>query len=390
MMLVLHLLVYSVAMARATYFMDDSNSSISYTAGLGHSWNTDPDNGSFNNTLTYISDCKTSDACQMRVPFEGSGITLYVAHGGDNVNASITLDGNSSSTTVTTILESGNPVETYNVSLYNVQSLPYGSHVITVLLLDLTGGIGSSCWFDYAMVNDTPSSPPALSPSPSATSSPSSVPQRPHKSFGAIIGGIAGGVSVIAVIIAATFGCRRRRKHVQMWDRDREDLFSESGEELNPQLALSYAAVPFPSAPSAENTPDPLSSVTSAPFTGSLKHLTPTRPDSPFIPTSSVTDPTPLVLSQFSDPSGKTISDNQLTDQQIDFVRDLGSANVPAEDIARVIKRMKDPQGSSVVGATSSDQEHPPSYDFHEQAGSDGNVIGANKAPGNSSIASWI
>jgi len=51
MMLVLHLLVYSVAMARATYFMDDSNSSISYTAGLGHSWNTDPDNGSFNNTL---------------------------------------------------------------------------------------------------------------------------------------------------------------------------------------------------------------------------------------------------------------------------------------------------------------------------------------------------
>jgi len=172
-----------------------------------------------------------------------------------------------------------------------------------------------------------------------------------------------------------------------MWDRDREDLFSESGEELNPQLALSYAAVPFPSAPSAENTPDPLSSVTSAPFTGSLKHLTPTRPDPPFIPT---TDPTPLVLSQFSDPSGKTISDNQLTDQQIDFVRDLGSANVPAEDIARVIKRMKDPQGSSVVGATSSDQEHPPSYDFHEQAGSDGNVIGANKAPGNSSMASWI
>jgi len=189
---------------------------------------------------------------------------------------------------------------------------------------------------------------------------------------------------VIAVIIAATFSCRRRRKHVQMWDRDQEDLFSESGEELNPQLALSCAA-----GLGAENTPDPLSSVTSASLPSSLNHSTSTRPDSLFIPTSSVTDPTPLDLSQFSVPSGRTISDNQLTDQQIDFVRDLWSANVPAEDIARVIKRMKAPQGSSVVGATSSDQERPPSYDFHEQAGSDGNIIGANKAPAFEGTQVW-
>ena len=135
-----------------------------------------PNEGSFRRSVSF---CRSKCVFLTSIA-SGSGITLYVAHGDDNVNASITLDGNSSLTTITTLLKSGKPVETYNVSLYNVQSLPHGSHIITVLLLDLTGGVGSSCWFDYAMVNDTPSSPPALSSSPSATSSPSSVSQHPQ------------------------------------------------------------------------------------------------------------------------------------------------------------------------------------------------------------------
>lgn len=45
----------------------------------------------------------------------------------------------------------------------------------------------------------------------------------------------------------------------------------------------------------------------------------------------------------------------QLTDEQIDFIRGLGSANVPAADIARVIERMK----ADYAAASASAQRRP-------------------------------
>jgi len=53
--------------------------------------------------------------------------------------------------------------------------------------------------------------------------------------------------------------------------------------------------------------------------------------------------------------SGPAVS---LTDEQVDFIRGLGSANVPPEDIARVIARMKADYGNGRVAGTV-----PPGYE---------------------------
>lgn len=58
---------------------------------------------------------------------------------------------------------------------------------------------------------------------------------------------------------------------------------------------------------------------------------------------------------------GSSFSDSQLTDEQIDFVRSLWNANVPAADIARVIERMK--SRVSGDGLRSGSGGAPPSYD---------------------------
>ena len=87
----------------------------------------------------------------------GTGITLYIAHQNDNVNATITIDGNPKSTTTQT-LSGGQPVELYNITLYTFQSLALGSHEATVQLLSYNGG-NSSLWFDYAAVYQTQFAP---------------------------------------------------------------------------------------------------------------------------------------------------------------------------------------------------------------------------------------
>ena len=101
----------------------------------------------------------------------GSGITLYVAHENESVNASITLDGNSSSATKQTLLNNST-VELYNITLYDIQSLPFGDHEVTVAMLGWVTGGDSQLWFDYAAVNDSHPSP-KLSATPSASASPS-------------------------------------------------------------------------------------------------------------------------------------------------------------------------------------------------------------------------
>jgi hypothetical protein len=82
----------------------------------------------------------------------------------------ITLDENPNSTATKTYA-AGSATETYNVSLYDVQSLSFGYHEVDVLLLDWSNGTESVLWFDYAAVNDTtPSSSPIPTPSASFSS----------------------------------------------------------------------------------------------------------------------------------------------------------------------------------------------------------------------------
>jgi hypothetical protein len=79
-------------------------------------------------------------------------------HSDHNVRVNVTLDGDPMST-VTNTHAAGTAMKTYNVSLYDVQELPFGYHQVNILLLDWTPGCKSALLFDYAAVNDTRASP---------------------------------------------------------------------------------------------------------------------------------------------------------------------------------------------------------------------------------------
>jgi hypothetical protein len=83
----------------------------------------------------------------------GSGITLYVEWN-EYLNASITLDGNPDPTLRK--VDARLPPDTggYNISLYEVQSLPFGNHEVTVSVLDFSPFQKGAISFDYAAVND--------------------------------------------------------------------------------------------------------------------------------------------------------------------------------------------------------------------------------------------
>jgi hypothetical protein len=99
----------------------------------------------------------------------GSGISLFVVQSRDPLNASMTLDGNTSTiTTLDALPGLGNPLA-YNVTLYSLQSLAATDHTLDIALLNYVYSNGttskSSFRFDYAAVNDT--SPSVVSPSAS-------------------------------------------------------------------------------------------------------------------------------------------------------------------------------------------------------------------------------
>ena len=97
----------------------------------------------------------------------GSGIAIYVIQSANPVNASFTLDGNS-----TTIRNVGGLVSQdeflYNVQMFDVQSLANARHSLNISLIDVdyandtTGP--SLIRFDYAAVNDT--TPSVVPPTP--------------------------------------------------------------------------------------------------------------------------------------------------------------------------------------------------------------------------------
>lgn len=97
----------------------------------------------------------------------GTGITLYVIQIGDYGNFTIALDGGEA--TVKTLPYIVQP--SYNITLYDIQSLSYGNHYVTVNMQDWTGGgsLVGSLIFDYAAVSDTIAG--AASPSTSSSAS---------------------------------------------------------------------------------------------------------------------------------------------------------------------------------------------------------------------------
>ncbi|KAJ7222508.1 hypothetical protein GGX14DRAFT_694595, partial [Mycena pura] len=96
--------------------------------------------------------CFTADNCTMTIPFNGTGITLFVAIDyGDIYNTSISLDG---APPANHFAYNSANVEGYNFTLYDVQGLAWTPHSLSVALAP---GV-SRLLFDYAAVTgDAPS-----------------------------------------------------------------------------------------------------------------------------------------------------------------------------------------------------------------------------------------
>ncbi|KAJ7931107.1 hypothetical protein B0H13DRAFT_1959033, partial [Mycena leptocephala] len=157
---ILCLLGYS-AFVNALYYIDDQDSSITYNSSAGVGYNNKwlkyshensnllavsvDETKCFDGTASYTQ-CYPSDHCSLTIPFNGTGITLYVAQDiGDIYNTSISLDGGPA-TNHFAYNDIKAQVEAYNATLYDIQGLNWITHSLRVELN------GSRLLFDYAAV----------------------------------------------------------------------------------------------------------------------------------------------------------------------------------------------------------------------------------------------
>lgn len=361
---------------------------------------------SMNCTTTYAV-CKLSDSCHMRIPFTGSGITIYTIQGDGNVNVNVTLDGNTSSTTTNTHA-AGSAMKTYNFSLYNAQSLSFGYHEVDILLLDWTSGAKSTLWFDYAAINNTKRS--SVNPLPTQSSA-SSISTRSHMNLIVIMESVAGGLLLVAAMVMTLLCARRRQHKSERIELDPiivpviHDSSSETGQSIRSYPSLSHHVH---SIQSTRVIPDP----SALPSTSTLSlhpapwHLTPPSPDDSTTVTTklSVTNPSNSNSSEGADtqptrilvPSQPTPSaapessstslihpehepmrsttnaqlENAPNAQLNDDMTDSWDTYTPATDLGRAIARMRAGRAALSQGSWSDEMKGeaclgtaPPSYD---------------------------
>jgi len=381
-----YLLIIGAPLVQASYTIDDTNSTIQYIpngVGAGLQWHTSlsPEvnlTASYNQTTT-VGECNSSQNCHLRIPFIGSGITIYVVQVNfAAINVSVTVD--SLLPAIRTFPEP--QWYLHNFSLFDIQELPSGSHTVDVALLDsqynandkyvYTNGT-SALAFDFAIINDqliSSSSTPVTSP-PSSSSSGSSGGAKPTP-IGAIVGGAAGGLAAVAAIVIYLLCFRRRESSARPLSLIRRKTEIDPEPKVLPVApfarSTTYTPVNGPSRttlPPSAFTAENLYGSSSPPSTerGAYTALAPTNDDGP---TSHRPGP-PMVVQNPSVQSGSVSTSvagrsslaspplskkakapslppgvaNQLTPEQLDFVHNLYSLNIPAADIAGVMERMR-------------------------------------------------
>ncbi|KAH7890023.1 hypothetical protein F5I97DRAFT_626078 [Phlebopus sp. FC_14] len=383
--------------ALADYYIDNANTSVVYSmapSASGTAWKTFSVDtqalvlqiGSGNNITNITIDaskcyddnyalgvCGTNDNCHIQIPFVGSGIMMYMLNAGfEGVTASVTVDN---SPPVTSSL-SPPPGPTYqipNTSMFDVQSLPTGSHNLILTVLDWNNG-ASSMYFDYALVNETfVATPTTTTTTVSQTSSTSSTLSASQTSsgtptpintsgstkidVGGAVGGAVAGIAVLAAIILGILYLRKRKKattsqesmlQATPWQEDPHThplppagfLYSDNEPPIQPgvRTAILRDALAGTNYPST----DPLPS-TYATASGTVsKALEPLRrqPSGGFTPSyrrsASYSDPDPTA--SLRDTS--IASQYNLTGDQLEMIERLQSNNVPADTIARVAEEM--------------------------------------------------
>ncbi|KAI9569020.1 hypothetical protein HD554DRAFT_643022 [Boletus coccyginus] len=207
--------------------------------------------------------CSTSDKCAVEFSFVGSGLTIYVLRAGSHgTSASLSIDSGTA-TTKTLAAPAAPNYYAPRVTLFNIQSLPSGTHTAVMTVLDWNGTF-SGMMLDYINVNQaevagptsgsaSPSSVPTTAQStpdpqtasqqtssigtlasaaytlssqssgvtalPSSTSSgsdtnsiDSSSSNSTKTNLTAIVGGVVGGVVGLLALLALAFFCFRRRR----------------------------------------------------------------------------------------------------------------------------------------------------------------------------------
>lgn len=358
--------------------------------------------------------------------FLGSGITVFVYQAGPvGINASMSIDGAHAQTNVL----SAPPAPSYeiaNVSMFDVQQLPSGTHTLSLLINDLSGSY-SGMMFDYAYINeslvtDTTTTTPTTATS---TAVPSSSPPSPssasqyvdHSSIitpgplitvfstdiSAIVGGVIGGIALLVAGVLAFLWIRRRRGHPP----EMIDLCSDSASPPPHSAYLStgtaetcdpYSGYDPPTngglTPSRSTEFSPLIALAPSRLGSSAVQHAPNVPSAgqdiliPFMTSPTTSDssgtlgkPRPELSNDAanapSPSSSRQDTSPLLTDEQADFINSLHRNNVPAAAIARVVERMLVDQHAGIreweretrLAQTNTMTTAPPSYDLVAERG---------------------
>ncbi|KAI6038434.1 hypothetical protein EDC04DRAFT_3022412 [Pisolithus marmoratus] len=414
-----------VRAARADYYIDDTNTTLTYLSSPDDMWaqftagqtiQLPLSNGThrtvdsldcYNHTLKtlftnnpggQVAPCGSAEACILEMPFTGSGITIFVYQvGSHGINASISIDGGRYESNALSAPPAPN-YEIFNVSMFDVQKLDTGSHTLWMTINDLAGSSSNMIMiFDYAYVNET-----LVSAATATTTSTSFVPSSLLKfhnnsdfhytvSVWAIIGSILGGIALIVIGTTAALCLRRRRRYAavniipegEVQPCNRNTLYDPAVSEVQNAGPNSSAYYITPSS----STPTPLTHNSRQPLVETSTDLTPfflTSPSAPlalhaanfssernrktqvFLPGPSLRqsspDDSPVVES-----SARQLLPS-LTDEQADFITDLYNHNIPTAAVARVLQRMLVDRHAGVreceseIGSHSDTTTAPPSY----------------------------
>ncbi|KAF7974525.1 hypothetical protein HWV62_11986 [Athelia sp. TMB] len=365
-----------VVLVKADYTIDDQNKTVSYSTGGNwfHSTTSEEEqllvNGSY---ITIITDDCFDDS------YPGSGATVYVKTAGmEGVNASITIDGDASSTNYSSLPSTPPAYQTANVSLFSVQGLVSGSHTIDLRVVDYQGS-WSNMFLDSIAINETLVTAPATSSTSSSLTSTSSASSTastsassvatPHKSsnVGAIAGGVVGGLAVIGLALVLFLWRRSRMRPDNTSHSGEKDYRPPQSHQNNLRSGLPISVPPnedpstapyiqlqeeqstyspySPSRASAQMPQDRFEP-SSAILSGGLpieKH-TSYNPETVLSP-EGASMRLPVGVQSASHgaslaQAGFTAGPARLSDEQADFINTLHRNNIPADAISRVMERM--------------------------------------------------
>jgi hypothetical protein len=288
------------------------------------------------------------------------GITLYALIIWA-LSFSISIDGIASSAShFDGVYGCCNPTapEVHNFTIYDIQNLLLGDHVLVLRLLDTSGFLasgssGSTLSFDYAVVNETATPPSSPYVSLLRFRRSNLIRLSSHRRLGPALGGALGGMAALALAALAVIYIRRRAHKVdaQQIDPYNPTIVSDKPEQEPPVIAagLRHDSAPVPPLGEGSNT-----RATAADQLHAEPDIPPTTTS--LAPSPSFPLPHPDTLS-----SPALIPRDEAARQVLGTLYDLG---VPGTQIASLVETMRQTtQGThSGILAEAANEPQPPPY----------------------------